>query len=290
GNELEHAPSGRPYCHGNLSQFFLAGGEGRRVLAVARAVIDRARGREAEGAGLQRFSDQPRHLPPVLGRRGFAVRPAFSHDVDPQRRMADLSGDIQVVVPLCQRIHVVGEGLPVPGEPFGQDHFGNVLDPFHQADQSIVVGGAAGSEPDAAIAHDDAGYAQARRWVEPVGPGSLAVVMRMDVNEAGCGEQTPRIDLFSARAGERSHGGYPAPNEADVALIRLPAGTVGYRSAAHDQVEIASHRFLRSLSCCPDMIRMAVLLVNPPQFTREHSLRAVRALPCLLKGDAWSSK
>ncbi len=262
---MEHTAPGRLYCHGNLGEFLFAGGKGWRVLAVARAVIDRARGREAEGAGLQRFSDQPRHLPPVLCRRGFAVRPAFSHDVDPQRRVANLGSDIQVILPLCQRIHVVGKGLPIPRKPFGQNHLRNVLNSLHQADQRILICGAAGSETDPAIAHDDAGYTEARRRIEPVGPSSLAIVMRVDVNEAGCSEESPRINLFGARAGERSQRGYSVANEANVALVGIFARTVDYRSAAHDHVEIASHRFLQSLSCCPDMIRIPVLLVNPPR-------------------------
>ena len=58
-----------------------------------------------------------------------------------------------------------------------------ILDPFHQPDESIVVGPHR-SEPDAAIAHNDRRSAKHRRWRQATVPGRLAVVMCVNADPA----------------------------------------------------------------------------------------------------------
>jgi hypothetical protein len=71
---------------------------------------------------------------------------------------------------------------------------GNVLDAFHRFDDPVVVVTPAGREPDATIAHHDRRHAMPRRRPQPVVPRDLAVVVGVDVDEAGRDDGTASID------------------------------------------------------------------------------------------------
>ena len=88
------------------------------------------------------------------------------------------------------------EGLPAPGHALGQRRAGDVLDAFHQLDQPSSWPGPNGREADAAVAHDERRDAMAGRRVERVVPGDLAVVVGVDVDEAG-GDQLPSASMVS---------------------------------------------------------------------------------------------
>ena len=77
---------------------------------------------------------------------------------------------------------------------------GNILDAFHQLDQPEMIGRAARRKTDAAIAHDRRGDAVLRRGRDVLAPGDLAVIMGVDVDEAGRDQFAFGVDLFLARS------------------------------------------------------------------------------------------
>ena len=98
-------------------------------------------------------------------------------------------------LPRVQRVHVFGEGLPGPRQAVGHDDAGNVLDSGHHVDEHVVVFLAARREPDPAVAHHHGGHAVRRRRGQPLRPDGLAVVVGVQVDEAGRDQQAGRVDL-----------------------------------------------------------------------------------------------
>ena len=68
--------------------------------------------------------------------------------------MGELRGDIDVVRSARQRVEIVWEARPIPGQTFVQGCARDVLHAFHDLDQAIPVFSADGCESDAAVAHD----------------------------------------------------------------------------------------------------------------------------------------
>ena len=94
----------------------------------------------------------------MFGRR-FVAGAAIAHHIGAHGAMRDVRRDIDGAPALGQRVHIFGEGFPIPGHAFGQRGAGNVLDTFHEADQPVMLVGFGRRETDAAIAHDDGGDA-----------------------------------------------------------------------------------------------------------------------------------
>ena len=127
---------------------------------------------------------------------GLAVDPALAHHEDAQRRVRQLAADIHVELAPTELVQIVRIALPVPRQPLGEHREGDVLDPFHQLDQPLVVCGPAGREADAAVAHHHRRDAVPRRGLHAALPGGLAVVVGVDVDEAGGNDAVPGVDLF----------------------------------------------------------------------------------------------
>ena len=117
---------------------------------------------EAEGAGANPFRGDAAHLRDLVGRRRLAVGTPLAHHEQAERAVAHLRGEVDVVRAAFERVQVLADAAPVPGQALVQRRAGNVLDTFHQLDELRVVGGTDGGEADAAVAHDDRGDAVAR--------------------------------------------------------------------------------------------------------------------------------
>ena len=89
--------------------------------------------------------------------------------------------------------------LPGPRDALVQRGAGDVLDALHQLDDAVVVVGPARREADAAVAHHHRRHAVPRRRHQPVVPRRLAVVVRVDVDEARRDERAVGVDDAAAR-------------------------------------------------------------------------------------------
>ncbi len=135
------------------------------------------------------------HLGQVLGGGRLAVGAALAHHVDPQRRVRQVGRHVDVPFACVEGVQVFGEGLPVPRQAIGHHDAGNVFDAGHHVDQHVVVFLAARREADAAVAHHHGGHPVRRRRRQPLRPDGLAVVVGVQVDEAGRDQQAGRVDL-----------------------------------------------------------------------------------------------
>ena len=165
------------------------------------------------------------------------VRP-LAHHVVAERAVRDVAGDVGGVAAAVEHVEVVGEGLPLaPRHPVGERGAGDVLDAFHHVDELLVVGRAHGREADAAVAEHDRRDAVGGRRLERVVPGDLAVVVGVEVEEAGRDEGAVGVDLAAGGLVDLADGDDAAVADADVAGERVGAGAVDDRSAADHGVK-----------------------------------------------------
>ena len=195
GVDLQHALARPPQCAGDGEQLGLGCRQAGGVAAVARTVLDGARGGDAQRAGPQRVLSQLAHQV-ELGAAGalLVVGATITHGIEAQRRMGQLRADVHRVVAAFQRIQVLRKRLPGPIYAFGQHRAGDVLDALHQVDQVIGAARAHRREADAAIAEHGGCDPVPARGREKGIPGGLAVVMGVDVDEAGRDQQAAGID------------------------------------------------------------------------------------------------
>ena len=128
--------------------------------AVGAAVDQRARGREPEGAGGERGAHMRGHGVDVGGRgdRVF-LGAARAHHPDAQRAVRHLRADVDCQRRARERVEVLGKGLPLPADAFGQRGTRDVLDALHQPDQPVPILRPDRGEADAAVAHHRGGHA-----------------------------------------------------------------------------------------------------------------------------------
>ena len=189
------------------------------------------------------------HRGDVVGRGGLAVGAALAHHVEAQRAVGHLSGDVDVERPAVERVEELGERLPVPREALVQDDAGDVLDALHQLDEALVVGGAHRREADAAVADHHGGDAVPRRRDHALVPRGLAVVVGVDVDEAGRDEQAVGVDRARRPLPSTRPTSVTTPSSMATSAVRgRRAGAVDDGAAADDQVVLAHASSLRSRS------------------------------------------
>ena len=235
-HELQHAAADAVHRAGDRGQFVLARFQRRRVVAGRGAVVEGARGREAQRAGSHGVSGERRHRPVVLRRCGIAARAALAHHIDAQRRVRQLRADIHVEVPLRQPVHVIRKAFPGPGNAGAQHRLGNVLDALHQLDQPEMVCRPARRKADAAIAHDRRGDAVLRRGRDVLAPGDLAVIMGVDVDKARRDQFALRVDLFLAGCRDLADFGDAAARDRHIGFEQITTLAIGDGAATDHEV------------------------------------------------------
>jgi hypothetical protein len=198
-------------------------------------VRERQRGREAEAARRDRVVQQADHLLELLGRR-FTVGRAGAHHVAAQGAVTDQEADVQPDVAV-ERAEVVGERAPTPrhtGLERGQRH---AFDLRHHAAQVVGVFGRERREREAAVAGDDARDAVQIRRPRGRVPEQLRVVVRVRVDEAGCNDESVRVDRDRGVLGDRADRHDAAVADPDVGPTGRRAGPVYEHPASDQRVE-----------------------------------------------------
>ena len=243
GHHLQHAGSGVLHPQRDAAQFFFLGAQGRGRVALQRLVRQAAGRGEPESASLHRVSCDLAHLGDVALVGVFEVDGAVAHDEDADGGVRQQRADVDVALPAVEGVEIFAEGFPLPLQAFVHDRAGDVLDAFHQLDQAFAVGGLAGGEADAAIAHDGGGDAMPGGGRHVAVPDRLGVVVGVDVDEAGGDEFAFGVDFFRAAARDRADRGDPVADDADVGLARRAAGAVDDGAASDDQIKCGHWTF-----------------------------------------------
>ena len=208
---------------------------------IQRAMRNGARCRKAKCAGGQAFCRQPRHFRALFRcghRMGFG---RFAHDMHAQGRMRDHGGDIHVIGPRIQRVHVFGEAFPIPRQAFGQHNFRQILNAFHQLHQHIAPFGPARRKTNTAIAKQRGGHAIDRRRKQPAAPGGLRIIMRVDIHKAGRHDQPLGVNLLRRAGRDFANLENAAIANGDIGFIRGRASAIHQRAATNDQACFACH-------------------------------------------------
>jgi hypothetical protein len=150
--------------------------------------------------------------------------------------MRQLGGDIDVARLAGQRVQVVAEAFPLPAQAFVQRRAGDVFHTLHQLHQPLAVVGMHRGEADAAVAHHRGGHAMPAAGLHAGVPAGLAVVVGVDVDEAGCHQLAAGVDLVAAGAGHAAHRGDAAVVHRHIGLAQRAAVAVGEFTAADDEV------------------------------------------------------
>lgn len=236
-DDLQHAAAGIGQPHGDAGQLFLGRAQRRHRVAGDRAVIDRARSREADRAMAHGLGRQAAHPRDVLGRGHLEPQRALAHDVHAQRRVRQLRAEIDVVLDPFGRAQEVGKRLPGPVQPFVQRDAGDVFHAFHQLDQIAAIGRAHRREPDPAVAHHHRGHAVPAGWSQAGIPDDLPVVVRMDVDEAWRDDLAARVDLGGRARRDVADLGDQGAAHPDVGDPGRAAMPVHEQSAADDKIK-----------------------------------------------------
>ena len=182
-----------------------------------------------------------------------------------KRAVRQLSAEIHVARPRLQRVEILAEGFPRPVQPLVERGAGNVLDAFHQFDQALAILDLHRREADAAIAHHRRGDAVPARGLQMRIPGRLAIIVRMDVDEARRDQQALGVDLLVGAAGDLADGRDLAVLHRDVGFVQRRAGAVGNGAATDDEIEFLRHvRFSRIAGSVPDRQRRENASHSPP--------------------------
>ena len=125
---------------------------------------------------------------------------------------------------------------------------GDVLDALHQPDEPLVLVGAHRREADAAVAHHHRGDAVPARRREQRVPGDLAVVVRVDVDEAGRDEHAVGVDRPARRRRRRA-----VADLGDHAVVDRDVGRRGRRAGAVDDRAAADHEIVHGSPRRPEV-------------------------------------
>ena len=188
-------PSATPAAIAAISS---CGGAVRRYqLATAGLVEREPRGREPDRTRLDRFLGKRSHAREVLRRGRFPIGAALSHHVDPQRRMRQISGDVDVTLSRRDASMNSGKVSQSHGSP------STMTTPGMSSTPAIRSTSTRDRPRDTARSRrrscpSRGGHAVMRRRGHPVRPDRLAVVVGMHIDEAGRHQQPGRVDFGAA--------------------------------------------------------------------------------------------
>ena len=239
---LDHAGVRAPHRGSESGELRIARRQSGRVATVLRAVLLRARGREAQGPGPQCGFEQFAH-PVDLGgvRPGGMIGAALAHHVEPQRCVRDLRADVDHALRRVEHVEVLLEAFPPEIDAFGEHGLGNVLDAFHQVDQIALGTRPHRGEADAAVPEHRRRDAMQRRRGHVRIPRRLAVVVRVDVDPARREQQSGGIDLAPAGSDAVTDGGDDGAVHGEVGDAPRRPGAIHQRRAPdHEIVHVLS--------------------------------------------------
>src|SRR5205814_7299567 len=118
GHALQHTGIDVPERAGDADQLFARRGQRGRGLAFAGAMVEGARRREPERAGLYTGRGDATHLGDLVCGRRFAVGAPLPHHEQAQRSVTHLRGEVDVVRTALERVEIVRDAVPVPRQAF----------------------------------------------------------------------------------------------------------------------------------------------------------------------------
>ena len=179
--------------------------------------------------------EQRAHCVEVGGGR-LTLGRAIPHRYAANRRVTDKEAGVRRERAV-DAVEIFAEGPPVPRHSRSERSERHALDPGEHAHQVVPVVGTERRDREAAVAADDGRHAVQWGRRQRRVPEHLGVVMRMDVDEAGCDDLALGVDRVRRLLVDLADRRDPAVADSDVGD---PAGrprTVDDRATADDHVE-----------------------------------------------------
>src|SRR5262249_36809028 len=133
---------------------------------------------------------------------------------------------------------------PAPGDALGEGGAGDILDTLHQLDQPVLGAGPDRGKADTAVTGNHRRDPVPARRLEQAVPTHLAVVVGVDVDEAGGHHVPRRVNGFGGLAGQLRVVGAAADDvdnhavlDADVSAVALGARAVDDSATGDLQVK-----------------------------------------------------
>jgi hypothetical protein len=233
--QLEEAGIELPHHSDQPPDLGPAGEPARHRPAVGGLVARRARGGEADGARADRVAQLTLHRLEIVF-VGRLLEGALAHHIRAQRRMADVPGVIDALGQGFQAVEEFRERRPLPLDAGVHGFRRDVLGPLEVANDHVTVGGRAGGEREAAVAHHDAGDAvPARAGPEGI-PEDLSIHVGVAVHETRRHHLAVGIEHLSGRLTDPTDGGDSTMPHADVGPVARQAGAIDDHAVLDDQV------------------------------------------------------
>jgi hypothetical protein len=234
--ELEHAAPDLGEGSAESEQLVLGRERARHCFSVDGLVQDRSRRRHADRAGLDGFTHDRGHRLDVVGRRGLVASATLAHHIGADRAVWCERGDIESEGGRADSVEVFGKGLPAPADPLVQCRPGDVFDTLHQPDQPLTLVGHHWCEADTAVAEHQRGDAVPAARRQGRVPGHLAVVVGVDVDEAGCDDVAGRIDLLESGDIDRADGRDHAAVDGNIRVPGRATSSIDHKAATNHQI------------------------------------------------------
>src|SRR5262249_2589476 len=110
---------------------------------------------------------------------------------------------------------------------------------------------------EAAIPHDDGGDSVPRRRARGRVPEELAVVVCVEVDEAGRNDQPGSVDLACAAPGDGADGADAPVRDGDVATRGLPSGAVAHERVTDHEIDHRRLLYPKTPRAAKDAPRLA---------------------------------
>ena len=179
--------------------------------------------------------DEVGHPDPLLGAHG-SLEGCSSHHPVADRRVADEGGHVRPDSAPLERAQVPVEVLPGPRDAGSQRLERHSLDEEEEAHQDVAIRLTAGSDREPAVPHHDRRDAVPGRRARGGIPEELAVVVRVDVDEARREDETCGVQLDVAALRHATDRRDAVAAHREVPARRLAAAAVAEERAPEHQV------------------------------------------------------
>ncbi len=206
---------------------------------VAAGGIHESRG-EAVGAGAEGGVQQPLHARLLL----FGGRPlGKAHDRQPQGAVTDQRSDVDGRALDLQRLEILAEARPVPGDPADVPVVGPIVQ------RLVAMSHAERRRRHATVARDVRGDPLSHRGIRPRVLQDGDVGVRVRVDEAGRDVAAAGVDdRAAAQRARRTDGGDAPAAHSDVAVVPGVAAAIHDAAVGDDEIGSAHERQPRYIS------------------------------------------
>ena len=152
--------------------------------------------REPAETCIHALVQQPLHFLSLGISRRTGLGRLESHDVGHERGGGHVLNDVHALRRAVEAIQVLGDGFPVPPHADLHRLVGNCFSARHREHAAVAKVGLHRREAEAAVTEHDRSHTVVARDRAPRIPANLRIVVRVQIDEAGCHDHARGVDGF----------------------------------------------------------------------------------------------